>query len=104
MTTITGPRIKNVERPTFATMTACNEMSDLIEAATKLAEQARVLGLRSTAEQVRRIAAQLDVMRTVLIAEGDQHMPVAVAYIDVCADRLAVHGGYVGRCAHDQRR
>ncbi|QCQ16996.1 hypothetical protein [Microbacterium sp. RG1] len=95
----TGPRIKNADRPTHAVVSLANDLSELIDAATPLANRARGLDLRATARQVEKIAVQLDVMRTVLVAEGEPQLDVARAYADVCADRLAVHGGYIGRVA-----
>lgn len=100
--TPTGIRIKDYQRPTHAIVTMSNRLTHLIEAAEPLQAKALEARLDATAAQLHRIIAQLDVMRTVLIVEGDAHIEVARAYADVCEDRLVAHAIYIGE-AHRAR-
>ncbi len=97
-----GIRIKQHDRPTHAVVSMSNHLATLIDAAYPLGVKAIEARLDATAAQITRIIAQLDVMRTVLIAEGDVHIEVARAYADVCEDRLVAHAVYIGE-AHRAR-
>lgn len=96
----TGPRITEHARLSPHIIATSNRISTLIEAARPLAQRAKRYGLRATAEQLTRIEAQLDVMRTVLVTEGEEHMTVARAYADVCEGRIAAHAAYIGMASN----
>lgn len=94
--TALGIRIKEPKRPSHAVVSMTKRLSDLIEAATPIRDTAKASRLDATTAQLDRIISQLDVMRTVLIVEGDAHIDVARAYADVCEDRMLAHAVYIG--------
>ncbi|MFS0714090.1 hypothetical protein ABC195_09405 [Microbacterium sp. 2P01SA-2] len=100
--TTNGPRIVDKPKTTSAVVTMCNKLSTLIDAAAPLIHRADEARLPSTSEQLRRIVGQLDVMRTVLVAEGESHLDMARAYLDVCDGRIVAHAIYIGE-AHRAR-
>ncbi|MFI8634001.1 hypothetical protein ACIGEP_15560 [Microbacterium sp. NPDC077663] len=92
-----GIRIKEPSRPSHAVVVMTRRLSDLIEAAAPIRCAAEDGGLDATTAQLDRIIAHLDVLRTVLVVEGDEHVEVARAYADVCEDRMLAHAVYIGK-------
>lgn len=79
--------------------TVLRDLSTLCEAARELTVTAHQRTLRATAEQTDHIAHYLDATRTVLVQEGASYLDVALAIRDTCADRLAAHAVWIGKCA-----
>ncbi|WP_067197142.1 hypothetical protein [Microbacterium sp. XT11] len=80
--------------------TLANRLTTLVDAARALSAEARSLGLRDTARQLKSEAATLDGARTRLIEDGSEYFDAARAFINAAERSITDRALYIGKCAN----